>query len=294
MSFINLKHRSEKTTRAQANNTNQPSEQSRHNSTEQADKTDAASHPVAQLKNTLLKRMALASGLILALLGSLALFDHLGTPEESANNAPRFTSAVPVSKKESAQATPQPAEPTPITNTSAEEPTKTEAESSASAQPQPSSSEKLPPPEIRAQPSLPITPAAAPKSNTSNTPSASNTASAPKTAKNNTAASEEVTRAPENNIVPASKHSTNNPPSPTKPQTSALGRYLLQVGVFSETQRAEALQAQLSLNGITSTLETRVQVGPFKTRQEAETAQRKMKSLGLDALLLAPKNKLKH
>jgi DedD protein len=43
------------------------------------------------------------------------------------------------------------------------------------------------------------------------------------------------------------------------------------------------------MNGVPSTLETRVQVGPFKTRQEAEAAQAKLKALGIESLLVPPK-----
>ncbi|MCL2830308.1 MAG: SPOR domain-containing protein [Betaproteobacteria bacterium] len=35
-------------------------------------------------------------------------------------------------------------------------------------------------------------------------------------------------------------------------------------------------------------LETRVSIGPFKTRQEAEAARRKLKALGIDAPVVGP------
>jgi DedD protein len=63
----------------------------------------------------------------------------------------------------------------------------------------------------------------------------------------------------------------------------------LQAGVFSSAQRAEELHAKLTLSGVPSTLETRVQVGPFRTRQEAEAAQSKLKELGIEAILVPPK-----
>ena len=67
-----------------------------------------------------------------------------------------------------------------------------------------------------------------------------------------------------------------------------LAGFLLQAGIFSSPQRAEELHAKLVLSGIPSTLETRVQVGPFKTRQEAEAAQQKLKALGVNTVLLPP------
>jgi len=45
------------------------------------------------------------------------------------------------------------------------------------------------------------------------------------------------------------------------------------------------------LSGVPSTLETRVQVGPFRTRHEAELAQAKLKELGVEAILVPPRGK---
>jgi cell division protein FtsN len=60
----------------------------------------------------------------------------------------------------------------------------------------------------------------------------------------------------------------------------------VQAGVFANTQRAEELHARLTLHGIPSTLETRVQVGPFKTQEEAEAARRKMRALGIEGVII--------
>lgn len=57
--------------------------------------------------------------------------------------------------------------------------------------------------------------------------------------------------------------------------------FALQAGVFSTPKNAEDLRARLELAGIPAQLETRVVVGPFKTRQDAEKAQGKLKALGL-------------
>ena len=48
-------------------------------------------------------------------------------------------------------------------------------------------------------------------------------------------------------------------------------------------------RARLVLEGIPSTIEARVQVGPFKSRAEAEAVREKMKAMGVDAVLLLPK-----
>ncbi|MDQ5878038.1 MAG: hypothetical protein QG638_770, partial [Pseudomonadota bacterium] len=65
--------------------------------------------------------------------------------------------------------------------------------------------------------------------------------------------------------------------------------FAVQAGVFADAQHAEELRAKLTLNGIPSTMEARVQVGPFKTREEAEAARQKLKALGIDGILLPPK-----
>lgn len=62
--------------------------------------------------------------------------------------------------------------------------------------------------------------------------------------------------------------------------------YLLQVGVFSNAQRAGELHERLRRAGVPARLETRVQVGPFVTRQEADQARERLKTLGIESLLL--------
>jgi len=54
-------------------------------------------------------------------------------------------------------------------------------------------------------------------------------------------------------------------------------------GVFADPRRAEELHAKLTLEGIPSTIEARVQAGPFKSKEEA-SARIKMKALGIDAV----------
>ena len=81
-------------------------------------------------------------------------------------------------------------------------------------------------------------------------------------------------------------------PAPIKPQPAAprlFSGYALQAGVFSDPRRAEELHAKLTLEGIPSSIEARVQVGPFKTQAEAEAARARMKELGIDSVMLVPK-----
>ena len=83
------------------------------------------------------------------------------------------------------------------------------------------------------------------------------------------------------------------PPQPSSQQQPTPPRlfsgFAVQAGVFSDPRRAEELHARLTLEGIPSTIEARVQAGPFKSREEAEAARVKMKALGIDAVMLMPK-----
>lgn len=63
--------------------------------------------------------------------------------------------------------------------------------------------------------------------------------------------------------------------------------YMIQVGVFTSPANAQALQKQLQRAGIESHLETRVQLGPFKDRQDADKALARAKKLGINAVLVS-------
>jgi DedD protein len=63
------------------------------------------------------------------------------------------------------------------------------------------------------------------------------------------------------------------------------------MGVFSNLANAEDLRAKLELHGIPSTIEARVRVGPFATKEEADSARAKLKELGLDGGLLVTMKK---
>lgn len=78
------------------------------------------------------------------------------------------------------------------------------------------------------------------------------------------------------------KSAANPPPATGK-------AYVVQVGVFMSPANAQALQQQLAKSGIPAHTETRVQLGPFQDRREAETALAKVKKLGVNAVLVAPR-----
>ncbi|MDP3512653.1 MAG: SPOR domain-containing protein [Sulfuritalea sp.] len=61
------------------------------------------------------------------------------------------------------------------------------------------------------------------------------------------------------------------------------GRFALRLHAFSDVATAEDLRGKLDALQIPSTLsvEAKVQVGPFKSREEAEAARAKLKELGI-------------
>ncbi|MDB5800054.1 MAG: sporulation related domain protein [Rhodocyclales bacterium] len=85
-----------------------------------------------------------------------------------------------------------------------------------------------------------------------------------------------------------------SPAKPAAPAASAAssvaapGNFFVQVGVFANPGNAEELRAKLKAAGIPTQVETRVQVGPFNSRQEALAAQARLKSLGLDSGMVVP------
>jgi DedD protein len=95
--------------------------------------------------------------------------------------------------------------------------------------------------------------------------------------------------------VPEETHATSLPPPvksvrasrPLQEQaTTAIKRFLVQVGVFSNHANAEELVAKLQQAGIPAQIESRVQIGPFASRAEANAARSKLKALGIDEGML--------
>ena len=83
------------------------------------------------------------------------------------------------------------------------------------------------------------------------------------------------------------------PTSSAKPAAAAVesaasvaagaGRFALRLHAFSDVATAEELRAKLDALKIPSSIsvEAKVQVGPFKSREEAEAARAKLKELGI-------------
>jgi len=56
--------------------------------------------------------------------------------------------------------------------------------------------------------------------------------------------------------------------------------------LFTNTANAEKMVAKLKEAGVEAHTETRVHLGPFKTRAEADEASTKLKTLGFTPLLV--------
>lgn len=77
-------------------------------------------------------------------------------------------------------------------------------------------------------------------------------------------------------------------PAPAEKTALLPGKaYMIQVGVFTSPANAQTLQKQLQRAGIEAHLETRVQIGPFKERREADRALARAKKLGINAVLVS-------
>ena len=250
------------------------------------------------LKRKLIRRVAFAGLLIALLLGALAFIDYLGQPgDEIADSGPKYTSPVPVPKKDISQPV-KPAEPlgpaTPVEapKDTAPTPPVVEAPTAAPALPGTAPVVDTPArPEVSAQPALPRQETrSAPSSLPSPASRAAKPADTATPAEGTSAASSQFTPEAEKPVAPpqSTERSQSTLPAPPAPPRLFSG-FAVQAGVFADAQRAEELRAMLTLNGIPSTLEARVQVGPFKTREEAEAARQKLKALGIEGLLLPPR-----
>lgn len=278
----------------------------------------------SEMRNVLAKRLAVAGALVAVLLGLLGLFDHLSQPTEE-DDLPVFTRPVPVVPKKMVTQPVTPAEPVaddPAPAVTAQADAKTPAVS-----PSASTAYDTPPAPVVAAtpaaasgtlaPTMATTEIAPKKASTVKTParvSSSEPAAVPEktTAPDSVAYTEPPPPAsasprPRPTAAPApaapplavdisESAATKSAPSarvieavPAPAAARVFSGFILQAGVFSSAARAEELHARLTLSGIPSSIEARVQVGPFKSRQEALAAQEKMRELGVESLLVPPK-----
>ena len=267
---------------------------------EPVDKPESADEEAGELRGKLLRRLAVAGVLVALLLGVLALFDYLSNPPDD-DESPVFSKPVPVAPRKEVSQLVKPAtdlpEPPPVAAAPAELPPAPAVEAAPATAapatpPVPTTGER---PEIRNNSAS--TAAAAKQATSAPAPAVVVVRPSPR-------AVPEVTEAPP--IAPPSPRAVEVAPvEPAKPSARLVetrpapviapqvprlfSGFVLQAGVFSSMQRAEELHARLALSGVPSSVETRVQVGPFRTRQEAEQAQQKLREQGIETVLVAPK-----
>ncbi len=256
------------------------------------------------LKRKLVWRMGFASLMIVTLLGTLVLFDYLSSHDDSDEQSPETSRPAPVVRKEVTQ-------PVKIAEQALEvgKEIKVAAEPESSAAPVDKSSPLAGPPprpQVSAQPALPRVDAKADAGTAAGSGARTPQRGDAKTAPLSRPALPPVAPPPGPAAPAASAKAAPQPqPAPPMPPVKAedypeiarpppspprlFSGFALQAGVFSDLRRAEELHAKLTLHGIPSTFEARVNVGPFKTREEADAVREKMKALGIDSVMLLPK-----
>ena len=77
-----------------------------------------------------------------------------------------------------------------------------------------------------------------------------------------------------------------------QPATSPTGRYVVQVGAFSQEANAKALQDRLTRIGQPSHIDHGslyfVRLGPFATREGAVQMRSKLEAAGISAIVITP------
>jgi len=97
-------------------------------------------------------------------------------------------------------------------------------------------------------------------------------------------------------VAASPKPAASAPRPPPAAATPATGRWVVQVGAYNDTERLKAARAKLQKLGYASYTQdvdsatgrrTRVRVGPFNTRAEADAVAARVKTVGLQTAVLA-------
>lgn len=238
-----------------------------------------------ELARRRLTRRLVASGVIIVvLLGALAMFDRMAQmePEE------------PLPAK-AAKTEPPPAQPIgPSVRTDGQYPVGAPPPPPIQPTVAPAPAVEPPPkPEVAADPAASVPATAAPVVPVPPVRPASRPASRPPAVPATAAAPVAVDPVPEGTtggeIKPAPASAAAVPTTAARPLIQQLRRgYVLQAGVFTSTERAEEMRARLAVAGVPVTIESRVQVGPFASAQEAAAAREKIKALGIESIVIPP------
>ena len=270
--------------------------------TEPKQRQDPGNEPDEKdLNSKLKKRLAIAGGLVAVALAAIPVLDSMKKPKVEMTATTPAGSSGKIVNSSSAPALEQPA-PEPVVESSAPATEASAPQSDAGSSPSPAAPIATPPqtPDVSKTPAVasakpvnpPVAHAAAKPANKPGS-TASTTAPAPATQ-----ATPAATPAPTRSVVvkpvpapvPAvtdndsAAASPSTPPTKARPEGSSLG-YKLQLGLFSSMGNAEKLVKELKAKGIEAHTETRVQLGPFKTRAEADEAMAKLRGLGYTPLL---------
>ena len=231
---------------------------------------DSDSNPAAAaeddkvLKKRLLSRIAVAGVVILGLLGGLAIFDVLNRPQ------------IPAMPKMAGVPIESPAE------------TKSAAQPETSALAQDEKKEDVVTPVVPERTEDTVSPLPAGKPLT--TPATPRTASIkpppPIVVPAKPEVRHEIAKAIPGRHAPVASQAEPAPAKPFAHVVEGAKRFLVQVGVFSNHTNAEEMVQKLQAAGIPAQIESRVQVGPFASQVEANSARAKLKELGIDDGLL--------
>ncbi|MDR2926415.1 MAG: SPOR domain-containing protein [Azoarcus sp.] len=84
---------------------------------------------------------------------------------------------------------------------------------------------------------------------------------------------------------PATPQEPQKPAEPPPKQVSLSDGYFVQLGVFNSTDNAVKLFDNVSSTGMTAHIQSRVVVGPFRNKREAEAARRRLKDIAEGTVL---------
>lgn len=226
----------------------------------------------AEIKKRAVRRIIVAGALVAASVVALTILNH--KPEERPAPVPEAPAPV--------IAAPEPVQSAP------------EQETSAEAQPAETPAPELP--SVSDSETAPGLPPPPPPPRVVNNSSHNAPAAAPQAGNRDIApqpkpvAPQAVTispaPAPKKTVEPVaigSKPVTAPPAKATEPV--APKGYVVQLGLFSNYENAVQLQKRLAEHGIKSYTETRLHVGPFQNKAEADQAMAKIRSMGINAVL---------
>lgn len=224
----------------------------------------------AEIKKRAMQRLIVAGALVAAAVIALTVLSNkTDDPATPANipKTPAITTAQPVPPEPVPEVSEKPAAEPQI----AEEPPVPDSEATPAIPPPP-------PPQVVNRPSQ-TTPRAAAKES-----------GAPE----KTSVPQAVTISP----APAAKKPAGPMAAESKPAVAATAPpvktaepiapkgYVVQLGLFSNHENAVQLQKRLADHGIQSHTETRLHVGPFQNKADADQAMNKIRGMGINAVLV--------